>query len=59
MRDALLLDGVGQRLRDVLLPDDVAEALRAIFAGDDLIRHRIYDLRFTIYAREQFQSGQS
>ncbi len=45
VRDALLLDGMGERLRDVLLPDDIREALRAVFAGNDLISH----LRCTIY----------
>jgi hypothetical protein len=39
VRDALLRDGVGERLRDVLLPDDVGETLRAVFAGDDLVAH--------------------
>ena len=53
VRDALLLDGVGERLGDVLLPDDVGEPLRAVFSGDDLIGHgAIYDLRFTIYECE-------
>ena len=35
--DALLRDGVAERLGDVLLADDIGEALRAIFAGNDLI----------------------
>jgi len=35
--DALLRDGVGERLRDVFLSDNVGETLRAVFAGDDLI----------------------
>ena len=49
VRDAVLLDGVGERLRDVLLADDVGEPLRAILPGYDLIRHHvIYDFRFTI-----------
>ena len=39
VRDAFLLDGVGERLGDVLLADDVAKALRPIFSGYDLIRH--------------------
>ena len=39
MRDALLRDGVGERLRDVLLTDNVGETLRTILAGDDLIAH--------------------
>jgi hypothetical protein len=39
--NALLLDGVRQRLRDVFLTDDVSEALRAILSGDDLIGHGI------------------
>ena len=43
--DAVLLDGVGQRLRDVLLADDIGEALRPIFSSYDLIRHA---MRFTI-----------
>ena len=38
--DALLGDGVGERLGDVLLADHVGETLRAIFAGDDLIGHK-------------------
>ena len=46
VRDALLLDGVGERLRDVLLPDDVGETLRAVFSGYDLIGHRILSFEF-------------
>ena len=37
--DALLLDGVGERLGDVFLADDVGEPLRAVLSGDDLIGH--------------------
>ena len=44
MRNALLFDGVGERLRDVLLPNDLGEPLRAVFAGYDLIRHSGLDL---------------
>jgi hypothetical protein len=33
VRDAFLLDGVGERLRDVLLPDDIGEPLRAVFSA--------------------------
>jgi hypothetical protein len=51
MRNAVLLDGVAERVSDVLLPDDIGEPLRAIFSGDYLIGHgwefTIYDLRFT------------
>src|SRR6266852_9243617 len=49
--DALLFDGVGQRLGDVFLTHDVVETLRAVLAGDYLISHLfwIFDLRFTIY----------
>ena len=39
VRDAVLRDGVGERLGDVLLADDIREPLRAIFAGDDLVTH--------------------
>jgi hypothetical protein len=39
MRNAFLLDGVGERLGDVLLPDDLGEPLRAVFASYDLIGH--------------------
>ena len=35
--DALLRDGVGQRLGDVLLADDIGESLRAVFARYDLV----------------------
>ena len=48
--DAVLLDGVGERLRDMLLADDIGETLRAILSGYDLIGHvefQIYDWRFT------------
>jgi hypothetical protein len=37
--DAILPDGIGERLRDVLLADHIAEALRAVFARYDLVRH--------------------
>ena len=37
--DALLLDGVGQRLGDVFLAHHIAEALRPILPGYDLIAH--------------------
>jgi len=37
VRDSLLRDGVGQRLRDVFLPYDIGETLRAVFSGDDLV----------------------
>ena len=47
MRDAVLLDGVRERLGDVLLADDVGETLRPIFSGYDLIGH--VELRFAIY----------
>ena len=39
VRDAVLADGVDERLRDVLLAHDVAEPLRPIFSRDDLIAH--------------------
>ena len=39
VRDALLGDGVGERLRDVLLSDDIGETLRPVFARYDLVRH--------------------
>ena len=39
VRNPLLLDRAGQRLRDVFLPHHVPEELRAIFASDDLITH--------------------
>ena len=35
--DALLPDGVGQRLRDVFLPDNVGEPLRPVLPGNDLV----------------------
>jgi hypothetical protein len=41
VRDALLLDGIGQCLGNMLLPHDIAEALRAILSGYDLICHLI------------------
>jgi hypothetical protein len=50
VRDALLLDGVGERLRDVFLADDIGKPLRTVFSGDYLIGHvrfAISDLRFT------------
>ena len=48
VRDALLRDGVGERLGDVLLPDDIGEPLRAVFSGYDLIGTcSVYVLRFT------------
>jgi hypothetical protein len=50
VRDALLLDGVGERLGDVLLPDDLGEPLRAVFSGDDLIDIRFAEFGFAIYA---------
>ena len=56
VRDALLLDGVGERLGDVFLADHVGETLRAVFSGYDLIGHHritIYDLRFTSFALER------
>ena len=37
MGDAVLGDGVAQRLRDVLLADDILEPLRAVFARYDLV----------------------
>src|SRR5207244_10410246 len=49
VRDAVLLDGVGQSLRDVLLAHHIAEPLRPILARYDLIRHLIQDIRFAIY----------
>jgi hypothetical protein len=39
MGDAILLDGVAQRLGDVFLPDHIAEPLRPVFSSYDLIRH--------------------
>jgi len=39
MGNALLLNGMGQRLRDMFLADDVAEALRTVLACYDLITH--------------------
>ena len=39
VRDALLFDGVGERLRDVFLPDDIGKPLRTVFSGDYLIGH--------------------
>jgi hypothetical protein len=43
VRDALLPDGIGERLRDVFLPDHVGKPLRAVFSGYDLIGHSIAD----------------
>src|SRR5207249_3635789 len=40
VRDAVLLDGVAERLSDMLLPHHVAEALRPVFSGYYLIRHK-------------------
>jgi len=37
--DAVLLNGVGERLGDVLLADDIRKCLRAIFSGYYLITH--------------------
>ena len=37
--DAVLPNGIGQRLGDMLLADDVAEALRPVLTRYDLIRH--------------------
>ncbi len=39
VRNAVLFDGVGERVGDVLLTNDVLKPLRAVFAGDDLIGH--------------------
>ena len=39
MGNALLLDGMGQRLRDVLLPHHVLKALRPILASYYLVTH--------------------
>ncbi len=46
VRDALLLDGVGERLGDVFLADDVGETLRAVLSGYDLICHKIFSFEF-------------
>ena len=37
VRDAFLLDGVGERLRDVFLADNIGKPLRTVFSGDYLI----------------------
>src|SRR5690606_14810707 len=38
--DAVLLDGVAQRLRDGLLPDDVGEAAGAVTSCQDGVGHQ-------------------
>jgi hypothetical protein len=39
MRDAFLLNGVGQCLRDVFLADNIGEPLWSVFSRYDLITH--------------------
>ena len=43
MGDALLFDGVRQRLGDMLLAYDVAETLGTVFSGYDLVRHGLVE----------------
>ena len=51
VRDAVALDGVGERLGNVLLADHVAELLRAVLSGYNLIGHSLV-LFASIYRRK-------
>ena len=62
VRNALLLDGIGERLRDVFLADDLGETLGPVFPGYDFVRHlqiTIYDLRAGLAMQSSIENNQA